>query len=60
MALAVFFLLVAMLATELAIIGLFHAAFVAVPSLVLSAALLFRVWRRRAGHHRGHRQLPVY
>lgn len=60
MALAVFFLLIAMLATELAIIGLLHAAFVAVPSLFLSALLLFREWRRRDQAAHASRHQPVF
>ena len=59
MALAVFFLLVAMLATELAILGLESAAYVAVPSLSLSALVLYRLWRHRDRQRSG-RHLPVY
>lgn len=58
MALAVFFLLVAMLATELALIGLESAVFVAVPSLALSALVLFRLWRQRDRERSG-RHIPV-
>lgn len=62
MALAVFFLLIAMLATELALIGLLEAGWIAVPSLMLSAGLLLRLRRRRRAHPGAHtpRHLPVY
>ncbi|MGI8793520.1 MAG: hypothetical protein ACR2H3_10130 [Acidimicrobiales bacterium] len=47
MALAVFFLLIAMLFTEFALVGLVEAAYVAVPSFIVSAGLLFRLWMSR-------------
>lgn len=52
MALAVFFLLMGILSSEFVILGVQHAAYIAVPMLVLSAVSLYRVWRERSGDER--------